>query len=112
MDIIPVFEYPSYSESVVLENKPYRFSFVWNSRGEYWSLTISDKQGEVLLDGLKLVLGFELISEYADEDLPPGALLVLDTTDSLTGIGRDDLGVRATLIYASSKEVQEILERS
>ncbi len=108
MIIIPVFEYPAYSESVVLEGEPFRLSFIWNTRGEYWSMTISDKHGDVLLDGLKIVLGFELIEEYADGRLPPGALLAVDTTGTLERIGRDDLGAKVKLFYITSAEMAEL----
>ena len=111
MEIIPVFEYPAYSESVVLEGKPFRFSFSWNTRGEYWSLTLSDSQGGVLLDGLKLVLGFELINEYADGRLPQGALLAADTTGTLTRIGRDDLGAKVKLFYIPAAELADLTRK-
>ena len=110
MNIIPVFEHPAYSESVVLEEKPYRLSFSWNTRGEYWSLTISDSQGAVLLDGLKIVLNFELVNEYADDRLPAGALLAVDTTGTLARIGRNDLGSRVKLFYVTPEELEELTE--
>ena len=112
MESIPVFDYADYSESVVLDGNPYRLAFSWNTRGEYWSLTISDSSGNVLVDGLKLVINFELISEYAAAGFPPGALLAVDTTGTLSRIGRDDLGEKVRLYYLTGEEFAEVLNAS
>ncbi len=111
MELIPVFnDYADYSESVVLDGSPYRLAFSWNTRGEYWSLTVSDSSGNVLVDGLKLIINFELISEYAAAGFPLGALMAIDTTGTLTRIGRNDLGEKVKLYYLTGEELAQVLD--
>lgn len=110
METIPFKEFPSFIEEITLDNVPYRLFFNWNTRGEFWSLIFQDKENNDLA-AIKLVLEYELISNYPDYGLPPGNLYVVDTTDSTDKIGRYDfVNNRALqLVYVPEDEVEEAI---
>ena len=104
MEVIPVAEYPTYSEEITLENGLYRFLFTYNPRGLHWTMTIKDTNDVVLVAGIKIVLQFELIRRYPDRGLPPGAIVAIPMDDSVTRITRDNLGTDVKLIYITESE--------
>ena len=108
MQIIPFAEFPSFTEEITLDGTPYKVSFNWNTRGEYWTVSFTDREENVLAAGIKLVLEYELIADYPDRGLPPGHLYVIDTTNSKEPIGRNDFhNERAlTLVYIPEDEVE------
>jgi hypothetical protein len=110
MIVIPFKEFPSFTEEITLDNVPYRLSFNWNTRGEFFSLIFQSREEENLA-AIKLVLEYELISNYPDYGLPPGKLYVVDTTDSTDNIGRDDFTNNRALqlIYVPEDEVEEAI---
>ena len=81
---IPFADYPSFTEDIILDNIPYKFSFNWNDRGEFWTMTISDSDDNILVAGIKIVLGQKLISNFPGRSLPPGAMAVVDTSGNVT----------------------------
>jgi len=88
---IPFKDYPSFVERVVLDGTPYRLRFRWNTTGQFWTLQILTAAGVVILAGIKIVLDYELIHDYAWMGGPPGELYAVDPTGELTTIGRNDL---------------------
>ena len=109
MVIIPFTNYPAISKDITLDGEDYRFKFIWNTRGEYWTLTILDTEGVVKLAGIKLVLGYELINSYSHLDIPPGQLYVVDLDDNnKTKIGMDDFTNERNLqlIYAELSDFE------
>jgi len=102
---IPIFDTSSFKEQVTLEDTIYQLSLIWNGRDNAWFLSIAEQDGTPILDGIKLVPGYELLSRFKDSRLPPGALL----TPDLTGTGdyptRDNFGVDMKLVYMTEAEV-------
>lgn len=97
---------PNSVESVVLDGLSYRFEFFWNSRGEYWSLSIRDEDENELISGVKLVSNYELIASYPDRGLPKGELYVVDNYQS--GVKPDRTGFtdgRYMLVYVEESEL-------
>ena len=88
---IPAKEFSYYTAKVVFEGTPYKLVFRWNSYGEFWTLSFYALGGEVVLQNIKLVLNYELISRFGHLEIPPGELRAIDTTGELTSIGRNDL---------------------
>lgn len=101
---IPFTQFPAFSEEIILDNIPYRFSFSWNTRGEFWSMIIQDRSEVVLIAGVKLILNFPLLFMHPGKNLPPGELWVIDTTESLERIGRTDFENNVSLIYLTEEE--------
>jgi len=73
---IPFQDYPYFSEQVTLDSVPYVFEFCWNNRGSFWSLTIYDKNNNLLIAGLKVVKNLNLLNNYGKRDILPEGLLV------------------------------------
>jgi len=109
MIVLPFKSFASFTEEIQLDNVPYRFTFNWNYRGQYYSLVIRNVENTLLIAGIKLLLGKEHFELHPDRGLPPGQLFVVDTSDSKTQyapIGRNDLtNGRLILIYISEDEL-------
>lgn len=105
MVTIPFSEFPAFSQEIILDNIPFRVSFNWNTRGEYWTLSILDRDENQLASGIKIVLDYELIARYPGRGLPPGEIYAIDTSGELDKIGRDDFQDRASLVYVLEGEV-------
>jgi len=69
-------------------------------------MSIASPDKTPLVDGIKIVLDYELISAFRWMGLPPGELRARDTTGKLERIGRDDLpSGLVQLIYTPEAEV-------
>jgi hypothetical protein len=70
---------PNFSVDVVLDAVSYTLAFLWNTRGLYWSMSISDANGTVLVSGIRLICFYPLLNQYQyDLRLPQGLMCVLD----------------------------------
>ncbi len=76
---IPFIEAPSFTEELNIEERTYKFQFVFNSRSEAWSLSIFDPRSNPIVEGIRLVLNYELIRIHNYLPIPPGHLFVVDT---------------------------------
>lgn len=93
----------------VLDGNVYRLGFRWNWRDSSWSMDIQTRNRVPLLDGLKVVLNYELIGRFVDERLPDGFIVALDSTRRLEGIGRFDLGNTVPLLFIPRADVEGLL---
>lgn len=94
---IPFVQYPSYTKEIILEENTFIFSFVWNTRGEFWTLTIMDTQKNFIINGIKLVLNYNLFQDYKHLDIPQGNLYVIDLSNDVSKIKYDDFTNERTL---------------
>jgi hypothetical protein len=110
MITIPFLEYDSFSEDVVLDNIALRLSFFYNTRGEYWSMTISDLDDNIIISGIKLVIGYELIHDYSYLALPKGKLYIVDEANGLTKILQHEFinERRLQMVYILESEIESI----
>lgn len=97
-------QYPSFVQEISLEEKVYKFRFYWNDRFDYWSMAILNFEDTIVLSGIKLVLNYELIQRYRHRDIPQGQLYVIDPSDTLVRIGREDLDNTVNLIYVEVED--------
>ena len=102
---INIFDSPSFTQLVTLDNSIYLLSIAWNGRDNAWFLSIAEQDGISILDGIKIVPGYELIRRFKDTRLPPGALLSTDMTDTGDYPTRNNLGTDVKLIYMTEAEV-------
>lgn len=107
--IIPTQSLPAYSFEIALEGATYRFKFLWNSRHEYWTMDIRDRQGNILIAGIKLIINYEILFRYRRDTVPKGAIVPVDVTGKLERIGRNDLGTNVKLVYFTEDEVNGII---
>lgn len=93
---------------VVLDGTMYMLHFAWNSTG-FWSMGIYDKDGKVIIEGIKMVPNFPLTLQYRRPQLPPGEFMVTVQDDSVNTIGRDDFNnSKASLVYITAGELNEL----
>ena len=89
--VVPFKDYPAFIERVVLDGTPYKIRFRWNTVGLYWTIQFLTVDGTILISGIKIVLGYELINDHVWIGSPPGELYAIDPTGDLATIGRDNL---------------------
>jgi hypothetical protein len=99
---------PNYRFSTSLGDTTYRFNVRWNSRDEAWYFDLSDDEGDLIVTGVKIVLGALLVARSADDRIPNGALLAGDTSNTGIDATLDDLGVRVFVYFYSPDELEEI----
>lgn len=96
--------YPAYSFSTILDAKTYFFTLEHNLRSDRWSMDITDSQGTILVTGVLLNYGIDLIERYALDNAPSGHLFIYDTEGKSEDPTRYTLGTRFELIYAVENE--------
>jgi hypothetical protein len=97
---------PEVTLPVRLDGLFYRLQVQWNTREGFWSLSISASDGRLLLGHQRITLLVDMLRSHVSEDIPPGALVAVDTSGQDIEPERDDLGNgRVKLVYLSSEEV-------
>ncbi len=94
-----------FSEQVELDGRTFTLEFRWNAREEAWYLSVADADENSLATGVKLVVGWPLLTRYASADMPPGQLMADDTSGRDQEAGLTDLGRRVLLFYFNAEEV-------
>ncbi len=103
--IIPTSQTESdYLQVVTLEGVDYQLFFHWNARQPGWFCEIRDTDGSLIAAGKRLVLGTFIFEHDNDPRMPPGAFLLIDTTQSGREPGLRDLGARVFFIYIEAAE--------
>lgn len=72
MIVIPVRNDPSHELSIVLNGISYTLKFIWNTRFEYWSMNISDRDKNPIIQGIKIVPNYALIDQITIVNIPNG----------------------------------------
>ncbi len=91
-----------YSQRTRLDGRDYNLTFTFNQREGRWYLAIADESYNPIVGGVKLTTNWPLISIYHwDPDVPPGELVVVDSTGDGSPPGYTDLGEgrRCQLLY-------------
>lgn len=101
-------EYPRWTQKTELGGSLYKLYFSWNERQGIWQMSISDADDNLILGGLRLVPGIDLLAKYrvSVPALPGGMLIVVDKTgDDLTAeLDRNNFGSRFVLGYFDFSE--------
>jgi len=63
---------------VVLSDNPYTLRILWNEKYGYFSLSIYARDGAVILENIKMVKNYPLISRFKNTLLPVGDLYFID----------------------------------
>jgi hypothetical protein len=96
---------PHIEMQVTLERVVYSLEFLFNQRQGAWFLNIRTEAGELLLAGIRVVVGFPLGRRSPNPKLPPGLFVAVDTSGANLDPGENDLGGRVQLLYFESAEV-------
>lgn len=104
---IPFNTYPSFVSDVILDEETYRFKCSWNSRGEFWSLSLYTEDDVLIVAGIKLVVGYDLLRTCRHLAVPPGMLIIIDDSDNYEKIGYGDFSNdrKLALIYVTKDEL-------
>jgi hypothetical protein len=96
---------PAYQFQTELEEETFFFDFEWNERGQYWTMTISNSDEEVIIAGIRLVSGISLLEQFTVAGRPKGRILCVDTTGKNIDPSISDFGSRVLLMYRESTTV-------
>lgn len=96
---------PSFKIRTILESVQVVFRFDWNGRDLRWALSIYDTSENPLALFLPMNINTELLERFEIVGLPPGLMMLYDTSGKNDEAGRDDLGDRCKLVYVTSDEV-------
>lgn len=88
-----------YQRPVVLSGDTYYLELKWITRGNYWELTIKDNQLNHLISGVPLRSNFLCFEKFDIDDLPPGKLILVDTTELNEESTRFNFGGNKLLLY-------------
>lgn len=98
--IIPMnYGLPAFAQTVELNGRFYRMTFVYNGRAQKWLMSIGLNATPVVAS-IVLLTGRDLLAPYRwSADLPPGLLTVDDANGDGLDPTIDTLGVTHRLIY-------------
>lgn len=82
----------------------FHIEFVWNTRGQYWTLHFSDAGRNPILQGVRGVVDYPLLIRSSDENRPIGQLYLVDTSQQGLDPGPYDLGDRVRLMYDDEQD--------
>lgn len=111
VQIVPTFADPSYRQNTTFEGSSYVMQFDFNQRACSWYLSIADRYGVDIYNGIKLVCGFPLLRKCSDLRRPPGELIVLSSTQDTSPPGMVELlpgSGRCSLLYVTSDWLKTI----
>ena len=92
MNAIPFNAASAFTETVVLGNKQWIFGFVWNTRFQFWTMSVSNASG-IIIDGIRLVPNLLLLASHAKDNLPSGDFLVWSPGSTTNLIQSNNLGI-------------------
>lgn len=107
MVILPFVPSVPYSEfTTTLENETYVFRQRWNERDQAWYFDVSVENGDVVRQGVKVVLGTYLGRASNVGIFAQGAIIALDMTKQARDATYDDIGERVQVRYYTALELQ------
>ena len=86
------------STDVTIDNVPLTLTMLWNEYGQYWSLSVAELGGEVLISNVKCVASYPLTSRYQRTGLK-GDFYFLHRSGLSPRPTFDDLGTNYSLYY-------------
>lgn len=85
-----------------LEDVTYLCTLRFNLRIQTWFLDLADVTGALIVAGVPLLPGRNLLSQYRARGVPPGTLYVYDPTGAGDAPGQDDFSLGYLLLYADA----------
>lgn len=89
----------------VLEGVKYGFRLKYRERYDCWDLQILTAQGEIVIDGIRVTEGYDMLNAFTDTRLPPGQLICKDTRGLGEHPTRNDWRDRHILTYVERSTV-------
>lgn len=98
MQQITLQKYPDYSKKININGTIYVFNIRWNDAYEFWALTVTDEDENVIAGNMRMIQNFDLFREKRGLGLPKGRLMLLNTTGALIPITYDNIE-QYSLVY-------------
>lgn len=95
---------PNNQFQVSLNDQMYTFDIRWNRRDNAYYFDLSDDQGQLIVAGVKIVLGALLGRRSAHPFFEQNVLVAVDSTLTNVDAGFDDLGSRVFLKHMTVGE--------
>ena len=90
---------PNYEFKTQLDGVKYIFAFRYNARAGRWIMDIKSSSDAMLLAGIPLVAGVDLLARFQRADIPGGNLFLVNLESEYSECGRYDLGENVLLMY-------------
>lgn len=90
-----------WTQTTDLGGQQFRMRFSWSTREQAWYLDLMTAAGEPLLAGLKLCERVNVLRRFKSANLPPGPLVLIDTSGAGEEPTFDGLGTRWRLFYGA-----------
>jgi hypothetical protein len=87
------------SFSMQLDGAVYTIRLRYNSRAGHWAMDLAGADGGLLVAGIALRLGVDLLSQHQGATVPPGRLFIMNFVDPYQEPDRQSLGRDVALIY-------------
>lgn len=91
----------------VLDGVPVTLRIIWNERFKYWSMNIYNRQQELIIAGVKLVVDYKLIGRFNLSELSGDFVFVRTSGDKLEA-DVNSIGYDFQLVYLSEVEANVI----
>lgn len=96
----------NFSQRTILDGREYVLTFRWNQREAKWYLSIADTNEAPIVQGVKIVINFPLLTNrIVDERRPPGEIFAVDPSGEERDPGLYDLGARVRLLYIEAADI-------
>ena len=109
MIILPFSNYSRFTINIPLEDTTYKFFFNWNTRGNYWVMSLLYPNDEVIINSIKIVLLEDLFSPFRYKDgVPKGVLsaIRIDEKDTSPLKDYEFYTQDSVLAYLTQEEVE------
>jgi hypothetical protein len=91
--------------TVSLDGTDYLLNFQYNSREDFWYVSVSDVDGNPIRSGVKVVANFPLLLYCQCMEKPPGELITINTEDEPVDPGLEAFGIDSILCYEEEATV-------
>lgn len=94
-----------YSFGATLDGTIYTLKLSWNERMDHWFLSMYTVDDEIVIEGVMVINGVDLLRSCVETARPPGQLFAVPTDRRQAHAGIDGLGSRVQLYYRPEAEL-------
>jgi hypothetical protein len=105
--VIPLTNVPIKEFTIDLDGNTYRLDLHWNIVDAAWYMNLSGITNDVLINGIKLVTGPNLLKPYAQIEL--GAIYMVDESEQQLDADFDTIGIDVQMYYVEKADVDSII---
>ena len=95
------------TQNITIGGIPFSMRFMWNERFQYWSLSVSERNGDALLTNIKMVHNYPLTNRFGRLGLA-GDFYLIHATGADIRPDFDTFGTRFCLYYIDPETVEDL----